>query len=128
MLYEEAIEFRTHRVRSRVTLNRENCRWRLVARNVRHNLTGPYKTHSKDVVDVNVSTSGRLSMRASSRERLAWGSLGTSCVFRVLRVPESIQGFIPRVCIALPPMKEGLHSNRRKAFVAQSEYVYGYEI
>ena len=49
MLHEEAIELRTHRVRSRVALNVENGRWRLVARNVRHNLTGPYKAHGEDV-------------------------------------------------------------------------------
>lgn len=49
MLHEEAIELRTNSVRSRVALMIEDSGRRLVARNVRHNLTGLDKTYGQNV-------------------------------------------------------------------------------
>lgn len=49
MFHEECIELGTNRVCSRVALNVEDGRRWLVARNVGHNLTGPYETHGEYV-------------------------------------------------------------------------------
>ena len=49
MFHEQAIKFGTDCVRARVALNVENGWRRLVAGNVGHDLTGPYKTHGKNV-------------------------------------------------------------------------------
>ena len=49
VLHEKAVKLRTDCVRPRVTLEVKHGRWWLVARDVGHNLAGPYKTHGNNI-------------------------------------------------------------------------------